>query len=236
MLFNFFAWNQVAYSFLFAHICVRILVCGHIFAVWLNCSPVAEPAILTYCSMKMFHGWFFLPPFWYTLCLVYACHFSLFVAVTVSILCYVVWPTPSPGVRHFSNWAARQAVDEELAEIARLVSLLSDTYSTMPRPLNLWVASPVCLVKKPDGSYRFCIDYRRVNTGASKNVFPIHDIQDALDSLTGAKWFSTLDLDTGSWGWLTVRKNDLLSARDAACFNWNARHSDSAEPLRPFAG
>jgi len=44
-------------------------------------------------------------------------------------------------------------------------------------------ASPVCLVKKPDGSYRFCIDYRRVNAVSRKDGYPIPDIQDALDNL-----------------------------------------------------
>ena len=56
--------------------------------------------------------------------------------------------------------------------------------------------------KKPDGSYRFCIDYRRVSTVSRKDGFPIPDIQDALDSLRGAKWFDILlfSVDTGSWG------------------------------------
>ena len=63
-------------------------------------------------------------------------------------------------------------------------------------------ASPVCLVKKPDGSYRFCIDYRRYNAVSRKDGYPIPDIQDALDSLRGAKWFATLacSAGTGSWG------------------------------------
>jgi len=58
-------------------------------------------------------------------------------------------------------------------------------------------ASPVCLVKKPDGSYRFCIDYRRVNAVSRKDGYPIPDIQDALDSLRGAKWFATLACSAG---------------------------------------
>jgi len=60
-------------------------------------------------------------------------------------------------------------------------------------------ASPVCLVKKADGAYRFCIDYRRVNAVSRKDGYPILDIQDALDSLKGAKWFETLDLLSGYW-------------------------------------
>jgi len=46
-------------------------------------------------------------------------------------------------------------------------------------------ASPVCLAKKPDGSYRFCVDYRRDNAVSRKDAYPITDIQDAFDSLRG---------------------------------------------------
>jgi len=46
-------------------------------------------------------------------------------------------------------------------------------------------ASLVCLAKKPDGSYRFCVDYRRVNAVSRKDTYPIPDIQDAFDSLRG---------------------------------------------------
>ena len=60
-------------------------------------------------------------------------------------------------------------------------------------------ASPVCLVKKPDGTYRFCIDYRRVNAVSRKDAFPVPDLHDALDHLRGARWFATLDLLSGYW-------------------------------------
>jgi len=75
-------------------------------------------------------------------------------------------------------------------------------------------ASSVCLVKKPDGSYRFCIDYRRVNAVSRKNGYPIPDIQDALDSLRGAKWFATLDLLSGYW---QLGMTDRTKERSAFC-------------------
>jgi len=75
-------------------------------------------------------------------------------------------------------------------------------------------ASPVCLVKKPDGSYRFCIDYRRVNAVSRKDAFPVPDIQDALDSLRGARWFATIDLLSGYW---QLGLTDRAKERSAFC-------------------
>ena len=59
-------------------------------------------------------------------------------------------------------------------------------------------ASPIVLARK-DGSFRFCVDFRRVNDVTKKDVHPLPRIDDALDSLAGAKWFSTLDLACGYW-------------------------------------
>jgi len=50
-----------------------------------------------------------------------------------------------------------------------------------------------------DGSYRYCVDYRRMNSVTIKDAFPVPNVKDALDSLRGAKYFATIDLLSGYW-------------------------------------
>ena len=57
--------------------------------------------------------------------------------------------------------------------------------------------APVLLVKKKDGSFRLCIDYRRLNEITRKDKFPLPLIEDLLERLVGQHYFSKVDLTSG---------------------------------------
>ena len=86
--------------------------------------------------------------------------------------------------------SARDAEDDILDEMLQ-VGVIAPSMSP-------W-SSPVCMVKKKDDTYRFCIDYRRLSDVTKKDAYPVPDVKDALDSLRGAKYFATIDLLSGYW-------------------------------------
>ena len=95
----------------------------------------------------------------------------------------------------------------ELRELkAQLQEFLSKGFI---RPSASPWGAPVLFVKKKDGSFRMCIDYRQLNKVIIKNKYPIPRIDDLFDQLQGACVFSKIDLRSG-YHQLKIRAMDVL--------------------------
>ncbi len=84
----------------------------------------------------------------------------------------------------------KNVVQEELKAMLNL-GVIEESHSD-------W-ASPIVLVPKTDGSVRFCVDYRKVNAMSKFDAYPMPRVDELLDRLGAARFYSTLDLTKGYW-------------------------------------
>ena len=77
------------------------------------------------------------------------------------------------------------------------LKLLLDT-GVITEPSSGWASAPV-LVRKKDGTVRYCIGYRSLNSKTKKDLFPLTSISQCMDQLSGNQYFSTLDMARGYW-------------------------------------
>ncbi|GJU50072.1 hypothetical protein Tco_1219627 [Tanacetum coccineum] len=94
----------------------------------------------------------------------------------------------------------------EMKELAKQLQELSD--KGFIRPSSSPWGAPVLFVKKKDGSFRMCIDYRELNKLTIKNRYPLPRIDDLFDQLQGSSVYSKIDLRSG-YHQLRVREKDI---------------------------
>ena len=89
-------------------------------------------------------------------------------------------------------------VSDQAAEMARQTLEYLYTHK-LARDSTSEYAAPITLVPKPDGTWRFCVDYRKLNSITHEAKYPLPRVEDCLDQLRGARYFSKIDLRSGYW-------------------------------------
>ncbi|GKD33619.1 putative reverse transcriptase domain-containing protein, partial [Tanacetum coccineum] len=110
-----------------------------------------------------------------------------------------------PGATPVARTPYRLA-PSEMQELSNQLQELTDRGFIRPST-SPWGA-PVLFVKKKDGSFRMCIDYRELNKLTIKNRYPLPRIDDLFDQLQGSSVYSKIDLRSG-YHQLRVREEDI---------------------------
>ena len=86
--------------------------------------------------------------------------------------------------------ALRDVVNEEVTKMLQ---------RGIVQPSSSPWSSPVVMVGKKDATWRFCIDYRKLNAVTHQDAYPLPSVDETLESLAGSTYFTTLDLASGYW-------------------------------------
>jgi len=100
----------------------------------------------------------------------------------------------TPGAQPVRQRAYKRGMEEQAIIKQHIDQMLADG---LIEPSQSPWASPVLLVKKSDGSWRFCCDLRRVNKVIKRSAYPLPDALQVFDRLRGARYFTSLDLRSG---------------------------------------
>ncbi|GKC94690.1 putative reverse transcriptase domain-containing protein [Tanacetum coccineum] len=111
-----------------------------------------------------------------------------------------------PGAAHVARTPYRLAQSEMKELSVQLQELLEKEFI---RPSSSPWGAPVLFVKKKDGSFRMCIDYRELNKLTVKNHYPLLRIEDLFDQLQGSSVYSKIDLRLG-YHQLRIKEEDIL--------------------------
>lgn len=100
--------------------------------------------------------------------------------------------------KHTAAFDSHTPVQGQTAAATHRIEAKGSKRDIVGTSLGYWSSFAV-LVKKKDGSVRFCVDYEALNKITKKDVYYVSRIDDALDRLQGAEYFSSLDIlqDTG---------------------------------------
>ncbi|GJW40166.1 putative reverse transcriptase domain-containing protein [Tanacetum coccineum] len=114
----------------------------------------------------------------------------------------------------------------EMKELSEQLQELSD--KGFIRPSSSPWGAPVLFVKKKDGSFRMCIDYRELNKLKVKNRYPLPRIDDLFDQLQGSSVYSKIDLRLG-YHQIRVREEDILKTAFKTRYGHTSIHVDPAK-------
>ncbi|KAG3173118.1 hypothetical protein PC128_g18342 [Phytophthora cactorum] len=125
------------------------------------------------------------------------------------MLCFKIDTGDSPPIKQQPYRVSPAEVEVMEAEIQQYLE------QNLISPSNSPWASPVLMIRKPDGGIRFCIDYRRLNAVTVTDCYPMPLVDDILDVLGDARLFSTMDIALGYWN--VPMAEDIISKTAFTC-------------------